>query len=30
MDYPRDTDNLKEATSYNGWKIMKLGMLPYG
>ena len=19
MDYPRDTDNLKEATSYNGW-----------
>ena len=20
MDYPRDTDNLKEATSYNGWK----------
>ena len=20
MDYPRDTDNLKESTSYNGWK----------
>ena len=19
MDYPRDTDNLKEANSYNGW-----------
>ena len=19
MDYPRDTDNLKKATSYNGW-----------
>lgn len=19
MDYPRDTDNLKESTSYNGW-----------
>ena len=20
MDYPKETDNLKEATSYNGWK----------
>jgi len=20
MDYPKQTDNLKEATSYNGWK----------